>query len=140
MAVISFKTLNNNVQDAISTGKFPEKKLRELSANLKASQKKVFKFTIIIVAIMAVFIGGLFGYMIYNSLEMQQHLLGWILGYLGIVAIIFLGSYFTQIGITRSCSQRLKEWMDIPERHEEIRLIFQIHAGEKYRFEYQSSQ
>ena len=60
MAVISFKTLNNNVQDAISTGKFPEKKLRELSANLKASQKKDFKFTIIIVAIMAVFIGGLF--------------------------------------------------------------------------------
>lgn len=29
MAVISFKTLNNNVQDAISTGKFPEKNLKE---------------------------------------------------------------------------------------------------------------
>ena len=40
MAVISFKTLNNNVQDAISTGKFPEKNLRELSAGLKESQKK----------------------------------------------------------------------------------------------------
>lgn len=121
MAVISFKTLNNNVQDAISTGKFPEKNLRELSANLKASQKKDFKFTIIIVAIMAVFIGGLFGYMIYNSLEMQQHLLGWILGYLGIVAIIFLGSYFTQIGIIRGqFNIALRE--GYPELYKELKL------------------
>ncbi len=46
----------------------------------------------------------------------------------------------TQFSITISCSQQLKEWMDISEEHEKIRLIFQIHAGEKYRFEYQSSQ
>ena len=46
----------------------------------------------------------------------------------------------TQFSITISCSQRLKEWMDIPEKHEEIRLIFQIHAGEKYIFEYQTRQ
>ena len=46
----------------------------------------------------------------------------------------------TQFSITISCSQRLKEWMDIPEEHEKIRLIFQIHAGEKYRFEYLSSK
>ena len=101
MAVISFKTLNNNVQDAISTGKFPEKNLRELSAGLKESQKKEMKFIFILVGIMAVFIGGLFGYMIFNSTEMQAHLLGWILGYLGIVALIFLISYFTQIGIIK---------------------------------------
>ena len=121
MAVISFKTLNNNVQDAISTGKFPEKKLRELSANLKASQKKDFKFTIIIVAIMAVFIGGLFGYMIYNSLEMQQHLLGWILGYLGIVVIVFLGSYLTQIGIIRG-QFNIALRKGYPELYKELKL------------------
>lgn len=43
----------------------------------------------------------------------------------------------TQFGITISCSQRLKEWMDAPDKREEIRRIFRIHAGEKYRFEYQ---
>lgn len=122
MATISFKTLNNNVQDAISTGKFPEKNLRELSANLKASQKKNLKFTIIIVAIMAVFIGGLFGYILYsNPVEVQEHLLGWILGYLGIIAIIFLGSYFTQIGIIRGqFNIALKE--GYPELYKELKL------------------
>ena len=112
MAVISFKTLNNNVQDAISTGKFPEKNLRELSANLKASQKKEFKFMIIFVAIMAVFIGGLFGYILYsNPVEVHEHLLGWILGYLGIVAIIFLGCYLTQIGIINMVPQTVKKFV-----------------------------
>ena len=122
MATISFKTLNNNVQDAISTGKFPEKNLRELSANLKASQKKEFKFMIIIVAVMAVFIGGLFGYILYsNPVEVQEHLLGWILGYLGIIAIIFLGSYFTQIGIIRGqFNIALRE--GYPELYKELKL------------------
>ena len=122
MAVISFKTLNNNVQDAISTGKFPEKNLRELSANLKASQKKEFKFMIIFVAIMAVFIGGLFGYILYsNPVEVHEHLLGWILGYLGIVAIIFLGCYLTQIGIIKGqFNIALRE--GYPELYKELKL------------------
>jgi hypothetical protein len=122
MAVISFKTLNNNVQDAISMGKFPEKNLRELSAGLKASQKKEMKFLFIIVGVMAVFIGGLFGYILYsNPVEVQEHLLGWILGYLGIVAIIFLGSYFTQIGIIKGqFNIALRE--GYPELYKELKL------------------
>ena len=122
MAVISFKTLNNNVQDAISMGKFPEKNLRELSAQLKASQKKEIKTMFIIVGVMAVFIGGLFGYILYsNPVEVQEHLLGWILGYLGIVAIIFLGSYFTQIGIIKGqFNIALRE--GYPELYKELKL------------------
>ena len=122
MAVISFKTLNNNVQDAISMGKFPEKNLRELSAQLKASQKKEIKTMFIIVGVMAVLIGGLFGYILYsNPVDVQEHLLGWILGYLGIVAIIFLGSYFTQIGIIRGqFNIALRE--GYPELYKELKL------------------
>lgn len=122
MAVISFKTLNNNVQDAISMGKFPEKNLRELSAQLKASQKKEIKTMFIIVGVMAVLIGGLFGYILYsNPVEVQEHLLGWILGYLGIVAIIFLGSYFTQIGIIKGqFNIALRE--GYPELYKELKL------------------
>lgn len=122
MAVISFKTLNNNVQDAISQGKFPEKNLRELSAQLKASQKKEIKFMFIIVGIMAVFIGGLFGYILYsNPVEVQEHLLGWILGYLGIIAVIFAGCYFTQIGIIKGqFNIALRE--GYPELYKELKL------------------
>ena len=121
MAVISFKTLNNNVQDAISTGKFPEKKLRELSAQLKASQKKEIKTMCIIVGVMAVIIGGLFGYTVFTSPGMQENLLGWILGYLGLVAFMFVAAYFTQIGIIKGqFNIALRE--GYPELYKELKL------------------
>ena len=121
MATISFKTLNNNVQDAISTGKFPEKNLREMSAQLKASQKKDIKLICIIVGIMAVILGGFFGYTVYTSPEMQQHLLGWILGYLGLIAFCFVGAYFTQIGIIKGqFNIALRE--GYPELYKELKL------------------
>ena len=103
-------------------GKFPEKNLRELSAQLKASQKKEIKTMFIIVGVMAVLIGGLFGYILYsNPVDVQEHLLGWILGYLGIVAIIFLGSYLTQIGIIRGqFNIALRE--GYPELYKELKL------------------
>ena len=121
MAVISFKTLNNNVQDAISTGKFPEKNLRELSAQLKTSQKKEIKTMFIIVGVMSVIIGGLFGYTVYTSPGMQENLLGWILGYLGLIAFMFVAAYFTQIGIIKGqFNIALRE--GYPELYKELKL------------------
>ena len=52
---------------------------------------------------------------------MQENLLGWILGYLGLVAFMFVAAYFTQIGIIKGqFNIALRE--GYPELYKELKL------------------
>ncbi len=101
MAVISYKKLNDKLQESLSLGKLPEKNVRELSAQLKAQQKKEIKTSAIITGVLAVIFGGILTSVIITSKSIQADILWWILGYLALVAFMFFVSYMVSIGIIK---------------------------------------
>ena len=101
MPVISYKKLNDKLQESLSTGKVPEKNVRELSAQLKAQSKRELKTTAIITGVMGVIFGGMLTGVIITTKDMQENILWWILGYLALVGFIFLVGYMASIGIIK---------------------------------------
>lgn len=101
MPVISYKKLNDKLQESLSLGKVPEKNVRELSAQIKAQSKRELKTTAIITGVMGVILGGMLTGLIITTKDMQENMLWWIIGYLALVGFIFLAGYMMSIGIIK---------------------------------------
>ena len=101
MAVITFKTLNNNLQDSLQSGKVPEKNVIEISERLKAETKKDFKLVVIVMSVVTVMLGGFLAYSMMNSTGMREALLQWIIGFVVLVGVLFFLCYMAFVGIIR---------------------------------------
>lgn len=121
MSVISYKKLNDKLQDSLATGKLPEKNVRALSEQLKAQNKKEIKTTAIITGVLAVIFGGILTAMIISSKSMQSALLWWIIGYFALVGFMFFAGYIVSIGIIKlEFNSALKE--GYPELYKECKI------------------
>ncbi len=101
MAVIHFKTMNTNLQESIRMAKVPEKNVIDVSQKLKSENKKNFKVLSIVMAAVAVILGGNLAYVLIKNPSMQDALLQWIIGYIAIVAIIYFLVYLCICGIIK---------------------------------------
>ena len=101
MAVISFKTLNSNLDVSLRKAKVPEKNLAEISESIKAGAKKDTKLVIIIMAIVAVMLGGFLGYTLYSNPDMREAIAQWIIGYFVLIAVLSLLVYFANVGLIK---------------------------------------
>lgn len=101
MAVIWYKTMNSNLQDSLRKGKVPEKNVLELSEKIKAENKKNFKTLSVVMAIIFVMMGGYMTFVLASNSGLQDALLQWIIGFLVIYAIIFIGTYLAVGGIMK---------------------------------------
>ncbi|MCR5616695.1 MAG: hypothetical protein K6F83_00205 [Clostridiales bacterium] len=101
MAVIWYKTMNSNLQDSLRKGKVPEKNVLELSEKIKAENKKNFKTLSVVMAIIFVMMGGYMTFVLASNSDLQDALLQWIISFLVIYAIIFIGTYLAVGGIMK---------------------------------------
>ena len=101
MAVISYKTLNSNLDESLRKAKVPEKNLAEISESIKEGSKKDTKLVIIIMVVVAVMLGGFLGYSMFNNADMQAAMLQWIIGYVVLIGVLFLLVYFANVGLLK---------------------------------------
>ena len=101
MSVITYRKLNDKLQESLSQGKLPEKNVRELSEQIKAQNKKEVKSAAIITGVLAVIFGGGLLAITVSSKSIQSVLLGWIIGYLVLVGFSFFAAYMVSIGIIK---------------------------------------
>ena len=121
MAVISYKKLNDKLQESLAAGKVPEKNVREISAQLKAQSKRELKTAAIITGVIAVVFGGMLTGLIINTKDMQENMLWWIIGYLALMGFIFLAGYMMSVGIIKlEFNSAIKE--GYPELYKECKV------------------
>lgn len=101
MPVISYKKLNDKLQESLAMGKLPEKNVRALSDQLRVQNKKEIKTTAIITGVLAVIFGGMLAAMIVTTKSMQDALLWWIIGFLALIGFMFFAGYMVSIGIIK---------------------------------------
>lgn len=99
--IISFRTLDSDVDDSIRKALTPEAHLAKLSASIKEGTKKDTKLVLIVCAFVAVMLGGILGLVLFQNPSMSEAILAWIGGYVVFVGIISFLVYLANVGLIR---------------------------------------
>ena len=101
MAIISFRTLKRELGNALECGKVPEKNVKAISAQLKVDNKRYFKTIVIFMSVFTVLAAAFLTYSFITDKVMRAQMLGWIIGAVVLLAVIFGLCYLAFIGIIR---------------------------------------
>ena len=99
--IISFRTLDSDVDDSIRKALTHEAHLAKLSASIKEGTKKDTKLVIIVCAVVALMLGGFMGYAMFMNSSMREAILMWIGGYVVLVGVISFLCYLATVGLIR---------------------------------------